>query len=364
MEAGCILADIQTAADTADRLFPLSLGAEGTCQIGGNLATNAGGNAVLRYGNMRDLVLGLEVVLADGQVWSDLRGLRKNNTGFDLKQLFVGSEGSLGVITAATLKLFPRPVAQATAFVALDSLAAAMTLFSEARRQTGDQLVAFELVPAAGIDLARAHVDGAMDPLETRVSWYVLMEVASSRDDGTLDPMMEALLGDAFERGLVVDGTIAANAGQRAALWFLREAIVEGQRLQGASIKHDVSVRVSRMGQFIDAATAAVAARFPDDRVVAFGHVGDGNVHFNVCQPADGDRTAFEARAHDITDLVYDVVADFDGSISAEHGLGRLKSAAHAARSPALPLDLMRRIKAALDPDNIMNPNVIFPPPA
>ena len=236
-----------------------------------------------------------------------------------------------------------------------------MTLFSEARRQTGDQLVAFELVPSAGIDLALEHVAGTVEPLETKSPWYVLMEVASSRDDGSLDTMMESLLGDAFERELVVDGTIAANEAQRAALWFLREAIVEGQRLQGASLKHDVSVRVSRMGAFIEAATAAMADRFPTDRVVAFGHVGDGNVHFNICQPAGGDAAGFAKRTADITALVYDMVADFDGSISAEHGLGRLKSAANAARSPALPLDMMRRIKLALDPHNIMNPNVIFP---
>ena len=362
VEAGCILADIQRVAAEADLLFPLSLGAEGSCMIGGNLSTNAGGIAVLRYGNSRDLVLGLEVVLADGRIWRDMRGLRKDNTGYDLKQLFIGAEGSLGIITAAVLKLFPRPVASETAFVAVDGLEAAMTLFAEARKRSGDQLVAFELIPRIGIDLALAHVGGSVDPLDQPSPHYVLMQVASSQPGADLRGAVEGILEHAFEAGLVTDGTIASNEEQTRALWFLREAIVEGQRLHGVSAKHDVSVKVSRMAAFIETAGARVHEAFPGDWVVAFGHVGDGNVHFNVCASNPAEAEAFKARRPAITDLVHAVVAEFDGSISAEHGIGRLKPAAlRAARDP-LDLELMRRVKHALDPRNLMNPNVLFEP--
>ncbi|MCB9957370.1 MAG: FAD-binding oxidoreductase [Rhodospirillaceae bacterium] len=363
VEAGCILADIQQAAAADGMLFPLSLGAEGSCQIGGNLSTNAGGNAVLHYGNMRDLVLGLEVVLPDGRVWQDLRGLRKDNTGYDLKHLFIGAEGSLGIITAAILKLFPAHADSQTALVALHDLSSVMALFDAARRRSGDQLVAFELMPRVGIDLALQHVTGAIDPLEERYPHYVLLELASSRSEAGLRAALEEILEAAFEEGWVVDGTIAATEEQARQLWFLREAIVEGQRLNGASIKHDVSVKTSRMGDFIDTAKARLAERFPDDRVVAFGHVGDGNVHFNICPPA-GDETGFAERGPAFTEIVFGTVAEFGGSISAEHGIGRLRREKLADVASPVDLELMRRIKQAVDPANLMNPHVLFVEPS
>ena len=362
VEAGAILADIQEAADAAGFLFPLSLGAEGSCQIGGNLAANAGGNAVLRYGNIRDLTLGLEVVLPDGRIWRNLRGLRKDNTGYDLKQLFIGSEGTLGLITAAVLKLFPRWARSETAFLAFDSIDAVLSLFAAARRHVGDALVAFELMPRIGIDLALARVEGSADPLGRAYPWYALVQVAGCDPGSSLRDSLEALLGDALQDDTVLDGVVAAGEEQARRLWFLREAIVEGQRLDGASVKHDVSVRIGRMAAFIAEATRRVGLADPGDRVVAFGHVGDGNVHFNVCQPVGADPADFLARASSISRIVYDTVADFSGSISAEHGIGRLKRADLARHMPSVDLALMRTIKQALDPDNVMNPNVLLPP--
>ena len=360
VDAGCVLADIQHAAAAHAMLFPLSLGAEGTCQIGGNLSTNAGGLAVLRYGNTRDLVLGLEVVLPDGSIWQDLRGLRKNNTGYDLKHLFIGAEGTLGIITGAVLKLFPAWADSVTAFVALPDMAAVSALFDDARRRSGDQLVAFELIPRIAIDQALAHVERTVDPLDERYPHYVLFQLASSHADGGLRTSVEGILEAAFEAGWVVDGTIAASEDQAQQLWFLREAIVEAERLQGPSIKHDVSVPVSQMGAFIEATTQQIADHFPQDRVVAFGHFGDGNVHYNICS-AD-DPTGLPDRARDLTDLVYASVLAFGGSISAEHGIGRLKRDRMGDARTPVELDLMRRVKAAIDPDDRMNPGVVFPP--
>ena len=358
-EAGCVLADIQRHAAGAGLLFPLSLGAEGSCQIGGNLSTNAGGTAVLRYGNARDLVLGLEVVLPDGTIWQDLRGLRKDNTGYDLKHLFIGAEGSLGIITAAILKLFPAWAESETALVGLDGLDRVMRLFDLARRRAGDHLVAFELMPRIGLDLAFVHVAGTSDPLDTPYPHYVLFQLAGSHGDGGLRAVMEGVLEQAFEDGLIADGTLAATEEQARQLWFLREAMVEGERLEGPAAKHDVSVKVSRMGAFIEAASARITARFPTDRVIAFGHVGDGNVHFNICAPAD-DHGGFAGRTPVLSDIVYETVAEFGGSISAEHGIGRLRrDRLGQVRSPT-DLDLMRRVKQALDPDNRMNPRVLF----
>ena len=329
-DAGCILADIQQAASDADRLFPLSLGAEGTCQIGGNLSTNAGGIAVLRYGSMRDLALGLEVVLPDGRVWDGLTALRKDNTGYDLKQLFIGAEGTLGIITAATLKLFPKPREVETALLGLARVEDAMTLFARARAATGDQLTGFELMPRRGLEFALKHVPGLRDPLSTAYPWYVLLQVSSSQTESGLRAALEGFLAGAMEGDLVTDGTIADSTAQARDFWRLREGLVE--------------------------------ARIPGARPVAFGHVGDGNVHFNITQPVGADRNAFIARWAEINHLVHDIVQGFGGSISAEHGIGRLKRDELTRYKSPVALDLMRRVKAALDPDGIMNPGKVLPP--
>jgi D-lactate dehydrogenase (cytochrome) len=368
-EAGCILAEIQKAAEGVDRLFPLSLGAEGSCQIGGNLSTNAGGIAVLRYGNARDLCLGLEVVLPDGRVWDGLRVLRKDNTGYDLKHLFIGAEGTLGVITAATLKLFPRPREIETAFLGLRRARDAMELFARARAASGDQLTAFELIPRIGLDFAMRHVAGVPDPLQRPHDWYVLLEVTSSRAGGKLREGLEAFLGEMIEAGLIEDGAVAASAQQGLQLWRIREGMVEAQKQEGGSIKHDVSVAVSRVADCIERLIAAVEARIPGCRPLAFGHVGDGNIHFNVSEPARADykvdrapTAAFMARRHEMNEIVHGIVRDMNGSISAEHGIGILKRDELPRFKPAVALDLMRTVKRALDPDNLMNPGKIFEP--
>ena len=358
VEAGCILAEVQRAAAEADRLFPLSLGAEGSCQIGGNLSTNAGGIAVLRYGNIRDLVLGLEVVLPGGEVWDGLRGLRKDNTGYDLKQLFIGGEGTLGIITAATLKLFPKPREIETAFLALHRIEDVMALFARARAATADQLTAFELIPRAGLDLALAHLSGIADPLAARHPWYVLLELSSSEKQSGIRGLLERLLEEALQDGLIADGVVAASGAQARELWKIREGIVEAQLYSG-SIKHDVAVPVSKVAEFVSRACAAVAARLPGIRPIAFGHVGDGNIHFNLTQPEAYDKAAYLARWQEFNDLVHAVVRDLDGSISAEHGVGRLKVEEIAHYKSPVEIELMRRLKRALDPMGIMNPGKV-----
>ncbi len=360
VEAGCILADIQKAAEAADRLFPLSLGAEGSCQIGGNLSTNAGGIAVLHYGNTRDLALGLEVVLPDGSVWDGLRVLRKDNTGYDLKQLFIGAEGTLGIITAATLKLFPRPREVETAFLALARARDGMELFAHARAASGDQLTAFELIPRIGLEFAQRHVAGIVDPLAEPHNWYVLLDVSSSRSDSGLRQGLEALLAEALEAGLIEDGVVASSAQQGQQLWRIREAMVEAQKFEGGSIKHDISVAVSRVAECIERLTAAVEARVLGCRPVAFGHVGDGNIHFNISQPVGADTKAFLARRQEVNDIVHGIVVEMNGSISAEHGIGILKRDELPRYKPATAIDLMRRVKLALDPDGIMNPGKVI----
>ncbi|MDP6350973.1 MAG: FAD-binding oxidoreductase [Alphaproteobacteria bacterium] len=358
-EAGCILADLQAAAAEADRLFPLSLAAEGSCEIGGNLSTNAGGINVLRYGMARDLVLGLEVVLPDGTVWDGLRALRKDNTGYDLKQLFIGAEGTLGVITAAVLKLFPIPRVVTTALVAVAGLDEALTLLSCARSASGDQVSAFELLPRIALDFVCAHVPGTRDPLAKPHDHYVLIELSSGDPGPALAETMERLLGQAVEDGLVLDGVIAANTGQSRDLWKLRDSCSEAQKHEGGSIKHDVSVAVSRVPEFIRRATALVEAAIPGARPVPFGHVGDGNIHFNVSQPPGADKAEFLDQWDALNRIVHDLVHEMGGSFSAEHGVGQLKRDDLARYRPAIELALMRRIKTALDPRGIMNPGKV-----
>ena len=358
VEAGCILAQLQEVAAEADRLFPLSLGAEGSCQIGGNLSTNAGGIAVLRYGNARELTLGVEVVLPDGRVWDGLRGLRKDNTGYDLKQLFIGGEGTLGIITAATVKLFPRPRETDTAFLALDRVEDVMDLFARARAATADQLTAFELIPRAALDLALVHIPGTIDPLAARHPWYVLLEMSSSQTESGLRGLLERLLATALEEALIADGVIAESGAQAKELWHIREAIVEAQLCSG-SIKHDVAVPVSRVADFIIRATTGVCEKLPGIRPMAFGHVGDGNIHFNLTQPDGADTAAYLARWQEFNDIVHGIVRDLHGSISAEHGVGRLKRDEITHYKSAVEIELMRRVKRALDPDNIMNPGKV-----
>lgn len=359
VEAGCILQTLQQEAERADLLLPLSLGAEGTCQIGGNLATNAGGINVIRYGNARDLVLGLEVVLPDGRIWNGLQRLRKDNTGYDLKDLFVGSEGTLGIITTAVLKLFPRPRDIQTAFCAVPDPKAALELLARARNATGDAISAFELVPGFGMDLVCTHIPDIQDPLSARHDWYVLMELSSSRPDGHLRDTLEDFLGSAFEDALVLDAVLAESDAQRANLWRLRESLPEAQKYEGASIKHDVAVPVSRVAEFLDTAIAAVTAQLPDIRPCPFGHLGDGNIHFNLTQPVDADAAGYLQRWEEFNRIVHDIVVGMGGSISAEHGIGRLKVAELEHYADPVKIDLLRRLKSAIDPNGVLNPGKV-----
>ena len=361
VESGCILQQVQGAAAAADRLFPLSLGAEGTCQIGGNLSTNAGGIQVLRYGNMRALVLGLEVVLPDGRVWDGLRGLRKDNTGFDLKQLFIGGEGTLGVITAAVLRLFPRPKDKITAFAAVSDVAAAVELLGRVRGAAGDSVTSFELIPRLALEIAVKHIAGVADPLAAPHAWYVLVELWSEAADSGLRAALEEALAQAYDDGLVADATLAAKEAQSQDLWRIREAIVEAQKFEGGSIKHDVSVPISAVAAFVARACAEIEAMIPGSRPLAFGHIGDGNIHLNVSQPPGAERAAFIARWSEVNRAVHDIVVALEGSISAEHGIGRLKLAENLHYKPPLEIELMQRIKQALDPDTLMNPGKVVP---
>ena len=359
-EAGCVLASVQAAAAEHDRLFPLSLGAEGSCQIGGNLSTNAGGTNVLRYGNARELVLGLEVVLPDGRVLDDLTGLRKDNTGYDLKQLFIGAEGTLGVITAAVLKLFPANHDTVAGLAGVASAEKAVALFSRARAVAGDALTGFELMPRIGIEMGTAHVPDTVDPFKGPHSWYVLIELTSPRADAGLGGILESLLGAALKDGEAEDALVAQSDAQRAAFWKLREAIPEAQKHLGGSIKHDISVPVSRIAEFLHKADAAVGEAMPGIRPVAFGHVGDGNLHYNLTQPEDMDRGAYLAEWERMNGIVHRITHELRGSISAEHGIGRLKREVLPGFKSPVALDLMRALKATLDPKGIMNPGKVI----
>ena len=359
-EAGCVLADIQRAADEAERLFPLSLGSEGTCQLGGNLSTNAGGVHVLRYGMMRDLVLGLEVALADGRLLSSLGTLRKDNTGYDVKSLFLGAEGTLGIITAASLKLFPKLHSFATAFVAVAGPPAAVALLARLRDASGDRVSSFELIPRIAVDLTTRHICGVRDPLDAPHPWYVLCELSSARAADPLEELLEQSLAGSLEERLVLDAAVARNERDRAAFWKLRETIPEAQRLDGGSIKHDISIPVASIAEFIERGSRWIADNVPDGRLVAYGHVGDGNLHFNLNQAPGADRGAFLAREEPVKRAIHDLVKDFGGSFSAEHGIGRLKVGELERYTPPVELDLMRIIKRALDPAGILNPGKVL----
>ncbi len=359
IEAGVTLLQAQEAARSVDRYFPLSLASEGSCTIGGNLATNAGGVHVLAYGSMRDLVLGVEVALADGRLLSTLGALRKDNTGYDLTRLFVGSEGTLGVITAATLKLFPRPRSRAVAFLGLRDPAQALELLAFVKGRAGPSLHAFELISRLGLDLVLRHIPGARDPLAAAHDWYALVELVAFAE-GEAERVATEILAGALDAGFAQDATLAQSLDQAGALWRLRENLSEAQRREGGSIKHDISVPVDRVPQFIVEAGRRLCAAMPDARPVPFGHMGDGNIHYNVSQPVGADKAEFLARWGEVNDIVHAVVHEFGGSISAEHGIGRLKRDLLRKTKDPVALGAMRAIKTALDPNGILNPGVLL----
>jgi FAD/FMN-containing dehydrogenase len=357
-EAGVVLQVAQQRASELDRLFPLSLGAEGSCTIGGNLSTNAGGTAALAYGVAREMALGLEVVLADGRMLNALSKLKKDNTGYDLRNLFIGAEGTLGIITAATLKLFPKPRAVETAYVGLKSPADALKLLSIARNEAAGSLTSFELLADIAVDFSIRHGIDIRDPLASKHPWYVLTELSSSRDDARA--ALESILAKGMEDGIVDDAVIAANLSQRAAFWKLRDEMSAAQKPEGGSIKHDISVPVAAVPDFIEEANAAVVKLIPGSRPVPFGHLGDGNIHYNVSQPVGGDAADFLARWHEVNEVVFAIVLRMGGSISAEHGIGVLKRDELPEVKDKVAIELMRGIKAMLDPLGIMNPGKVL----
>ena len=361
VEAGCILATIQDAAQEAGRLFPLSLGAEGSCQIGGNISTNAGGIQVLRYGNTRAMVTGLEVVLADGRVWNGLRGLRKDNAGYDMKQIFIGAEGTLGIITAATLRLFPLPRAKATAFLATPSPAAAVAWLRRAKAMLGDRITAVELIERRCLEIARKHDAAIPDPLGSPYAWYLLVELSDQDTDADLAQRLTTAFEGGLDAGELLDGVIASSAEQAATLWRIREGIPEGQKREGYSFKHDIAVPISQVAAFLAEADAALQARFPGIRSFSFGHVGDGNIHYNPLQASGEPAADWAEHLTEVNRIVHDIVHRLGGSITAEHGIGRLRIGEIARYKPAFEIEMMAQIKRSFDPLNIMNPGKVIP---
>ena len=359
VEAGCVLHAVQAAAADAGRLFPLSLAAEGSCQIGGNLATNAGGVQVLRYGNTRELTLGLEVVLPNGDIWDGLRGLRKDNTGYDLKQLFIGAEGTLGIITAAVLKLYPLPQATATAWLAIDAPQSAVRLLNALQAAFGTQLTACELVSDIALGMVLKNIAGAQAPLEAS-PWYLLIELSGPGEEQALGDALEAFLAQAFEDDMLSNAVLARSCEQARRLWALREDISEAQKIEGFSIKHDISVPVSRLPEFVERADAALQAAYPGIRIVTFGHVGDGNLHYNQSRPESSENSLFIAAQPEVNRIVHDIVHELGGSISAEHGIGQLKREELRHYKSPVELGLMRAIKQAFDPRGLMNPGKVI----
>jgi FAD/FMN-containing dehydrogenase len=360
VEAGVTLAEAQAAARAADRLFPLSLGSEGSAQIGGNLSTNAGGTAVLRYGMMRDLVLGLEVVLADGRILAGLKSLRKDNTGYDLKSLFIGAEGTLGIITAASLKLFPLPGDTATALIGTDSPGHALQLLMQLRKAVGDQITSFELMPVRAVELTVRHIQGVADPLAQGAAWYVLVELSGASAHQDLGSLLAAQLEAAAAEKTIVDAYIATSLAQAAAMWKLRDSVPEAQRHHGLSLKHDVSVPVSALPEFIERGAELVRRLAPEGELLGYGHAGDGNLHFNVSLRSGADAQAFLEAQEPLQEAIFDLAEAFGGSFSAEHGIGRLKAVEFAHRADPVELAAMRAVKHALDPKGIMNPGKVL----
>ena len=360
VDAGVTLSEAQTVAENARRMFPLSLASEGSAQIGGVLATNAGGTAVLSYGNARNLCLGIEAVLADGRVWNGLRVLKKDNTGYDLRDLLIGSEGTLGVITAAALKMLPRPKEVATAIVALESPQAALKLFRTAEDAAGTSLTAFEFWARRALDFAVTYMPGTRDPFAAQSPWYALLEISSGETGGRAAAQMESLLASAVDAGVIRDAALAQSLQQARDFWALRESFSEAQKGAGGSIKHDISVPVARIPEFLERAGRVVEKVCPGARPVPFGHFGDGNLHYNVSQPEGMDKARYLALWDQMSDAVHTLVATMDGSISAEHGIGQMKRAALAAHRSPVELDMMRAIKIALDPKGILNPGKVL----
>ena len=360
LEAGCILADIQTAAEQAHRLFPLSLASEGSCTIGGNLSTNAGGTAVLRYGNTRELCLGLEVVTASGELWEGLRGLRKDNTGYDLRDLFIGAEGTLGIITAAVIKLFPQPKAQLTALAALQTPDAALQLLAMAQAHCGATLTAFELMSDFSLHLVGKHFPQMQQPFSHRHPHYVLLELSDSESEEHAAQLLESLVAEALDKDLIEDAVVATSLAQSRSLWNLREHISMAQAAEGKNIKHDISLPISDIGRFIAETDALLQQHFPGCRMVTFGHLGDGNLHYNVSPPENTLDTLFIQRQAEVNLVVHDSVHRFGGSISAEHGLGALKKEEILRYKSEIEMSLMRSIKTALDPHRLMNPGKLL----
>jgi len=357
VEAGCILQTVQNAAQENHRLFPLSLAAEGSCTIGGNLSTNAGGTAVLRYGNARDLVLGIEAVMPDGRIWHGLKALRKDNTGYDLKHLLMGAEGTLGIITAAVLKLYPLPQHRCTALVAVQNPAAAVALLATIQAAMGDRLTGFEMMSRVCLDHVIKYFPATAEPFDTPHAWQVLVELTDTLKDAALEDALAVALEPAFNKGTAIDAVIASSESQAQALWDIREHIPEAEKLRGKSVKHDISVPISRIAEFITRGDAALHAAFPQAQVICFGHIGDGNLHYNLSFPATVP-TAEQSRAANA--IVYALIDEMHGSISAEHGLGQMKRDEITRHKSAVELDMMRAIKKALDPRGIMNPGKVL----
>ncbi len=353
--AGTTLQQVQQAADDENLFFPLSLASEGSCQIGGNIATNAGGTGVLKYGNMRDLVLGLEVVMANGEIWSGLKSLRKDNTGYDLKHLFIGSEGTLGIITKACLKLYAKPKNIATAFCAINSPQDAVDLLTLSQQNSNNQVITFEIIPQIGIDFVLKHGDNPRFPLTEKTPWYILLETTGS------DEQLTNILEQAFEKSLIQDATIAQNKTQAKEFWYLRHMLSEVQSLEGGSIKHDISVPITDIPSFLIKAKKIVEATIPNARPVPFGHIGDGNLHYNISQPKDMDKQEFLSHWQTLADKIHALVLDFNGSISAEHGIGQMKYEDMKKIKSSLELALMQKIKQSLDPKNLLNPEKTVP---
>jgi FAD/FMN-containing dehydrogenase len=358
-EAGVTLATVREAAAGAGRLFPMSLASEGSCTVGGLISTNAGGTAVLRYGTMRELVLGIEAVLPNGEIFRGLKRLRKDNTGYDLKQLLIGAEGTLGVVTAASLKLHPQPVSRAVGVVGVASAQDAVELLARAKRESAGGVEAFELMSRRSIDFALKNIPGLREPLQGRHAWYILIETISGEEGGA-ESALERLLTGALEAGLAADAVVAQSQTQAKLMWRMREDLSAAQKPEGINWKHDISVPVSRIPEFLARADAALLARWPGARIAAFGHVGDGNLHYNIAQPEGGDAGAFDRDREAGAQVVHDIVDSLEGSISAEHGLGAMKTAEALRYKSPVEVEAMRAVRRALDPKRIMNPRVLF----